>query len=118
MFDVTGLQMINNLYPGDIQFKNTENSANNRQIGALTTERVGNTWIPWCDGQDQFLAHHLEIESGNLKLFVWQHGPSIYYSRTGWSESAAQIAGNPGVNQSVAWILDPNGQLIQTHCNA
>lgn len=118
MLDVTGLQMINNLYPGEIKFTNTEHNENNRQIGVNTTASVGNAWIPWCDAPDQFLAHHIEIESGGLKLFVWQHGKRVYYSRTGWSENAAEVAGNSGVDQSVAWILEPSGQLIQTHWDA
>ena len=114
MGDVTGLQVIVNLYAADITFTNSEHSGNNRRIASMTTGNVGNAWIPWCDSAAQFPAHHMRIESGDLNFFVWQHGPTIRYSRDNWSADAPSIPGNAGVGQSVAWALDANGQLTQT----
>lgn len=112
--DVTGLQVITNLYPAEIRFTNTEHSGNNRTIGSSTTEGVSNAWIPWCDNKEQFPGHHMRIESANLNLYVWQTGPKIRYSRDGWSANAPEIPGNSGINQSVAWTLDSNGQITQS----
>lgn len=114
MSAVTGLQVITNLYSSEIQFTNTESSGNNRNIGSEDTQTVGNAWIPWCDSADQFSAHHMQIQSNNLILYIWQSGPNIHCSSDGWSANAPNIQGNSNISQSVAWILDTNGQLTQT----
>lgn len=114
MSDVTGLHYISNLYAGEIRFTNTEYEYNNRKIESLTTMEVGNAWIPWCDSEDQFPAHHMKIEAQNLTLYVWQSGPDIRYSHDGWSANAPRIPGNSDIGQSVVWVLDADGKLTQT----
>lgn len=114
MSAVTGLHVITNFYAATITFTNTESSGNNRSIDANTTKDVGNAWIPWCDSEDKFPAHHMEIRAADLTLYFWQSGDAIHYSRSGWSANAPTIPGNSDISQNVAWTLSANGQPTQT----
>ena len=114
MSDVTGLQVISNLYAGEIKFINTEQSGGSHMISAIGTKNVGNAWIPWCDKLENFEKHHISVATKKKVIYIWQSGPNIRYSYDGWSANAPNIPGNSQVGQSVAWVFDSNGNVTQT----
>jgi hypothetical protein len=117
MSAITGLQTVTNLYGSQVNFTNAESSGNNRQVPVLTTEEVGNAWIPWCDNADQFNTHHMSLKSsdGSLNIAVWQHGDNIRYSVNGvFADNAPNVPGNSNIGQSVALTVNSNGDLTMT----
>jgi hypothetical protein len=35
---------------------------------------VSNCWIPWCGKQQDFAAHHIQIQAEDVLWYVWQNG--------------------------------------------
>lgn len=114
MSQVTGLQVITNLYRSTIKFYNTEYPGNNRTIRTTNSVDPGNAWIPWCDSEDSFSDHHmtLKAEDGSLTFYFWQSGSNIWYSTTGWSDNANSLY--PQVGLSVSLVILSSGDLIMS----
>lgn len=113
-FSITGLVYITNHFPATISFENTEHGGNDRKINANEAKGVSNAWIPWCDNEGDFAKKHMSIKAVGLKLYFWQHGDAVYYSReAAWSKTAAEIPGYSGINQSVSWVVDADGKPSQ-----
>jgi hypothetical protein len=111
---VTSIQEIRNNLPGWILFINTESAKNNVENGPATTESVNNCWIPWCNDESDFAAHHIEIidyKSTNTVLwYIWQHedidGDFVRISNNGYETPGSTIDGL--IDTGSSWNLEIN----------
>lgn len=112
---VTSIQDVINAANRSILFINTEFSGNNAEILNGQDVNVNNCWIPWCTRNSDFAAHHIQVqdETGNVLWFIWQNGPLVRASRTGFDPDAPAINGDADVGQSLT--LAVNNVSIRTY---